>query len=87
MAELEKMVFVCVCVLILAFPILLDQQPTGDSNGKESTCNAGDSDSVLVSGRSPGEENGYSLQYACLENPMSRGACWATVYEVAKSQT
>ena len=31
------------------------------------------------SGRSPGEGNGYPLQYFCLENPMDRGAWWATV--------
>ena len=34
-----------------------------------------------------GEGNGNSLQYSCLENPMVRGAWWATVHEVAKSQT
>ena len=38
-------------------------------------------------GRSPGEGNGYPLQYSCLENSMDRGAWWATVYGVAKSQT
>ena len=38
-------------------------------------------------GRSPGEGNGYPLQYSCLENPMDRGAWWATVHGVAKSQT
>ena len=42
----------------------------GDSNGKESACNAGDPGSIPRSGRSPGEENGYPLQYSCLENPM-----------------
>ena len=31
------------------------------------------------SGRSPGEGNGYPLQYSCLENPMDRGAWWAAV--------
>ena len=31
------------------------------------------------SGRSPGERNGYPLQYSCLENSMDRGALWATV--------
>ena len=36
---------------------------------------------------SPGEGNGYPLQYSSLENPMDRGAWQATVYEVAKSQT
>ena len=38
-------------------------------------------------GRSPGEENGYPLQYPCVENSMDRGDLWATVYEVRKSQT
>jgi len=36
---------------------------------------------------SPGEGNGYPLQYSCLENPMDRGAWWATVHEVTKSRT
>ena len=44
------------------------------SVGKESVCNAGDLGLFLGSGRSPGEENGNSLQYSCLENPMGRGA-------------
>ena len=39
------------------------------------------------SGRSPGEGNGNPLQYSCLENPMDRGAWWATVHTVTKSQT
>ena len=34
--------------------------------------------------RSPGEGNGYALQYSCLESPMDRGAWWATVDGVAK---
>jgi len=36
-------------------------------------------------GRSPGEGNGYPLQYSCLENSMDRRAWWATVYGVAKT--
>ena len=36
---------------------------------------------------SPGEGNGNPLQYSCLENPMDRGAWWATVHGVAKSRT
>ena len=36
-------------------------------------------------GKSPGEVNGYPLQYSCLENPMDRGAWWATVHGVAES--
>ena len=42
---------------------------------------------ILGSGRSPGEWNGYPLQYSYLENPMDRGAWQATVHGVAKSQT
>ena len=57
------------------------------SDGKESACNVGDPGSVSGSGRSPGEGNGYSLQDSCLDNPMDRGAWWATVHGVTKSQT
>ena len=45
----------------------------GGSNGKESACNAGDVSSIPGSGRSPGEGNGYPLQYSCLENSIDRG--------------
>ena len=38
-------------------------------------------------GRSLGEGHGNPLQCSCLENPMDRGAWWATVHGVAKSQT
>ena len=58
----------------------------GGSDGKESACNAGDQGSIPGSGRSPGEGNGNAFQYSCLENPMDRGAWWATVHGVAKSQ-
>ena len=57
------------------------------SIGKESACNAGDPGSIPGSGRSLGEGNGNPLQYSCLENPMDRGAWWATVHGVAKSRT
>ena len=53
---------------------------------KESACSAGDPGSIPGSGRSPGEGNGNPLQYSCLGNPMDRGAWWATVHGVAKSQ-
>ena len=46
----------------------------GDSDGKESAGNAGDRGSIPGSGRSPGEGNGYPLQYSCLENSMHRRA-------------
>ena len=45
-----------------------------------------DAGSVPGSGRSPGEGNGYPLQYSCLENSLDRGAWWATVHRVAKGQ-
>ena len=57
------------------------------SAGKEFTCNAGDPGSIPGSGRSPGEGDGNPLQYSCLVNHMDRGARWATVYGVTKSQT
>ena len=44
------------------------------SAGKESACNAGDLGSIPEWGRSPGEGNGNSLQYSCLENSKDRGA-------------
>ena len=42
----------------------------GGSDGKASAYNVGDPGSIPGSGRSPGEGNGYPLQYSCLENPM-----------------
>ena len=58
----------------------------GSSNGKEPTYNAGDPGLIPGLGRSPGEGNVYPHQYSCLENPMDRGAWWATVHGVAMSQ-
>ena len=59
----------------------------GVSDGKESACNAGDPGLIPGSERFPAEGHGNPLQYSCLENPMDRGAWWATVHRVAKSQT
>ena len=50
-------------------------------SGEEHASNAG------VAGSIPGGGNGNPLQYSSLENPMGRGAWWATVRGVAKSQT
>ena len=51
---------------------------------KNPSANAGDTGLIPGSGRSPGEENGSPLQYSCVENPMDKGAWWATVHGVAK---
>ena len=59
----------------------------GGSDGKESTLYAGDLTLIPGLGRSPGGGQGIPLQYSCLENPMLRGAWWATVHGVAKSCT
>ena len=59
----------------------------GGSDSKESACNAGDTRLIPGSERSPGKQNGYPLQYSCLENLMDRGAWWTTVHRVTKSQT
>ena len=61
-------------MLIKGFP--------GDSDSKESMCNAGDLGSMPGLGRSPGERKGYTLQYSDLEKSMDY-----IVHEVAKSQT
>ena len=46
-------------------------------------ANAGNPGLIPGTGRS-GEGNSNPLQYSCLENPMDRGAQWATVYGVTK---
>ena len=53
----------------------------------QSACNAGDPGLIPGSGRSPGEGNGYPLQYSCLENSKDRWAWWATGHGITKSQT
>ena len=57
----------------------------GASDSKESACNAANLGSIPGLGRYPGEGNGSSLQYSCLETSMDRGALWATVHRVANS--
>ena len=60
---------------------LLGDCPCG-SAGTESACNAGDLGLIPGSGRSPGEEKGYPLQYSGLENSMD-----CVVHGIAKSWT
>ena len=59
----------------------------GGADSKVSAYNVGDVGLIPGSGRSSGEGNGNPLQYSCLENPVDRGAWWATVHGVAKSRT
>ena len=67
---------------LLAHPRLPD-----GSVVKESTCNAGDSGSILRLGRPPGGGSGNPLQYSCLKNSMERGAWQATVNGAAELDT
>ena len=55
----------------------------GGSVVKNSPANAGDVGSIP--GRFPEKGNGSAFQYSSLENPMDRGAWWATVHAVAKA--
>jgi len=57
--------------------------------GKERTCQEMPENLGWIpgSGRSPGRQHGNPLQYSCLENPMDRGAWWATVHRITKSWT
>ena len=68
-------------------PIYETEGFPGGSAGKESAFNAGDPGLIPGSVRSPGEGNGYPLQYSCLEDSMDRGGWRATVHGVAKSRT
>ena len=73
------------CVICLFVRVYLEAQLV-----KYLPANAGDTRDVGLipgSGRSPGGGNGNPLQYSCLENSVDRGAWWATVCVVAKSQT
>ena len=50
----------------------------------EFVCKAGDLGLIPGSGRSPGEGNGYPLQYSCLENFMDRGGWWLQSMELKR---
>ena len=59
----------------------------GGSDGKESTCNAGDLGLIPESGRSPGEGHGNTLQYSCLKSFMDRRAWQGIVHDFTESDT
>ena len=80
------------CLLIGAFNpfkvIIYVWSNKGGTSGKNSPARVGDARVMGLipgSGRSPGEEHRPPLQCSCLENPMDRGAWWATAHGVAKS--
>ena len=87
--------YVCVCIYthIYIYPSMnmcICMCYTGFSGGsvvKNLPANAGDTGSIPGLGRSPGEENCNPLQYSGWENPMDRGAWWATVHGVTNSWT
>ena len=56
-------------------------------SGKESACNVRNTGSMPVSGRSPGGGHGNPLRYSYLENPMDRGAWWASPWGHKESDT
>ena len=73
--------------MILCDPIYLQPHIPGDSDSKESACNAGDPGSIPGSGKPPGEGKGYPFQYSCLVNSTDRGTWWATEQGVTKNWT
>ena len=62
----------CLFIFFFLFPWEVLQGFSGGSDGKESACNARDRGLFPGLGGSPGEGNGYPLQYSCLENSMDR---------------
>ena len=78
--------FLCLVLLHCIYLWSISNGFPGSSDGKESVCNVWDPSSIPGLGRTPGEGNGYPLQYSCLENSMDRGAWQATVHGLTKSQ-
>ena len=75
--------------LPLALPDLIPRGFPGGASSKESTCQCRRHKTHRFDPwvrKVPGEGNSNPLQCSCLENPMDRGAWWATVHRVTKSQ-
>ena len=75
-------IYIVLIAIYIAFGL-----PGGSVVKSPPACRAGDTASVPGSERSLGKGNGNSLQNSWLANPMDRGAWWATVHGVTKSQT
>ena len=81
---LTLLLHISVCIHIYNSHMYLLEGFPHSSVSKESACNAGDPGSIPGLGRSSGEGNGNPLQYSRLENPMDRGAWWATAQGMAR---
>ena len=58
---------------------------SGGISGKEPPASAGGIRDAVSTPGSAGRRHGNPVHYYCLENPMDRGACWASVHRVTKS--
>ena len=83
---LKKNFFLIGECTLLTLKVISMAFPAG-SESKESTCNARDPGLVTGLGRSPGEGNGYPLQFSWLENLIDGGVWWDTVHGVTKRWT
>ena len=73
---------------LIIFPVRIQfLKANARENMPASADDIRDSGSIPRLGRSPGGGHGSPLQHSCLENPMDRGAWWATVHRVRKSWT
>ena len=72
--------------MVMGKNVIMDIFPSG-SVVKNPPANTGDLGSIPGSRKYPGEGNGNPPQYSCLEDPMDRGACQATVHGVPKNRT
>ena len=83
MGILTKVFAICIYLLL----VWASQAALAVKNLPDNEGDVRDEGSIPGLGRSPGEEHGNSLHCSCLENPMDRGAWWATDHRVSKSQT
>ena len=82
LSSIPLCVCVCVCVCVCAwFPGVTSKEPICQCMRHKRRG------SIPGSGRSPAGRHGNPLWYSCLENLMDRGAWWAPVHRVTKSQT
>ena len=79
-------IYICVCVCVWERERERKGFP-GGSDGKESTCSAGDLGLIPGLERSPGKGHGDWLQYSCLENPMDSGAWHSSWYHTESDTT